>query len=106
MTGPFREAAFPFAGQAVYRVILHRLGSLEVGEGWPERWARRAWTIPGYVCAWLVSLGLAPFAALGVLLGAGVVARLALFAAVYLSYEMAGLSAAAGLFLAGRARDA
>jgi 1-acyl-sn-glycerol-3-phosphate acyltransferase len=90
----------------VYRVIPHRLGSLAVGEGWPERWARRAWTIPGYVGAWLVSLGLLPFAALGVLLGAGVVPRLALFGAVYLSYEMVGLAAAAGLFALGRARDA
>lgn len=76
-----------------------------VGDGWRERWARRAWTIPGYVAAWGVSLALAPFAALGILLGAGVVARLALFAAVYLSYEMIGLAAATGLFLAGRARD-
>lgn len=76
-----------------------------MGEGWRERWVRRALTIPGYVAAWLVSLALAPFAALGLLLGAGVVARLALFGAVYLSYEMIGLAAAAGLFLTGRARD-
>ncbi|HTO06919.1 MAG TPA: 1-acyl-sn-glycerol-3-phosphate acyltransferase [Myxococcota bacterium] len=66
---------------------------------------RRAWTIPGYVAAWLVSLALAPFAALGVWLGAGVAARLLLFAAVYLSYEMIGLAAAGLLFVAGRARD-
>jgi 1-acyl-sn-glycerol-3-phosphate acyltransferase len=76
-----------------------------VGDGWRERWARRALTIPGCVAAWLVSLAVAPFAALGLALGAGVPARLALFAAVYLSYEMAGLAAAAWLFAAGRARD-
>ena len=70
-----------------------------------ERWRRRALTIPLYVVGWALSLLVAPFAALALALGAGVVARLALFAAVFLSYEMAGLAAALWLWVTGRARD-
>lgn len=70
-----------------------------------ERWTRRALTIPLYVLGWGVSLVLAPFAAVALLLGAGAPARLALYAAVFLSYELIGLGAALWLWLTGRARD-
>ncbi len=70
-----------------------------------ERWSRRALTIPMYVLGWALSLLVAPFAALAFLLGAGVASRLALFASVFLSYEMAGLAAALWLWVTGRARD-
>jgi 1-acyl-sn-glycerol-3-phosphate acyltransferase len=70
-----------------------------------ERWSRRALTIPLYVVGWVLSVAVAPFAALALALGAGVVARLAIFAAVFLSYELAGLAVAWWLWLTGRARD-
>jgi 1-acyl-sn-glycerol-3-phosphate acyltransferase len=77
-----------------------------VAEPFLERWSRRALTIPGYVLAWLLSLVLAPLAALALLAGGGVPARLVLFGTVFLSYEMAGLSAAAWLWLTGHGSDA
>jgi 1-acyl-sn-glycerol-3-phosphate acyltransferase len=89
----------------VYRVVPHRLGSGAVEEGWLPRWGRRSLTIPAFVAGWLLSLALAPFAALALWLGAGVIARVALFAAVFLSYEMAGLTVATWLWVSGQARD-
>jgi 1-acyl-sn-glycerol-3-phosphate acyltransferase len=79
--------------------------AIERGEGWLRRVARRACTIPLYVAGWGIAISIAPFAALATALGAGVVARLALFAAVFLSYEIAGLAAALWLWVTGRARD-
>jgi 1-acyl-sn-glycerol-3-phosphate acyltransferase len=79
--------------------------TVERDESRLERWSRRALTIPLYAAGWLVSLAVAPFAALWLALFGGVVARLALYAAVFLSYEMVGLAAAAWLFATGHARD-
>jgi len=77
----------------------------ELGEGGLRRWSRRALTIPAYAVAWSLALALAPFALVAAALGAGIHARLALFAAVFLSYEMAGLSASLWLWLSARSRD-
>lgn len=74
-------------------------------EGWFERWSRRAWTIPLYVGGFGVAVALAPLALLAALLGGGAIARLALFAAVFLGYEMAGLGSALWLWVTGRAGD-
>jgi 1-acyl-sn-glycerol-3-phosphate acyltransferase len=70
-----------------------------------RRWSRRSLTIPLFVAAWAVAVVLAPFAAVALALGRGVVARLALFAAVFFSYEMAGLATALWLWVTGRAGD-
>lgn len=74
-------------------------------EGWLRRLSRRALTIPLYVAGWGVALAVAPFAAVAAALRAGVGARLALFAAVYFSYEMAGLAWALWLWVTARVRD-
>jgi 1-acyl-sn-glycerol-3-phosphate acyltransferase len=81
------------------------LASAELDEAWLRRASRRAVTIPVYFASWLVALSLAPFAAVALALGAGPAARLALFAAAFLSYEMLGLAAALWLWALGRARD-
>jgi hypothetical protein len=81
------------------------LASVERDEAWLRRVSRRAGTVTVYFASWLVALSLAPFAAVALALGAGPAARLALFAAVFLSYEMLGLAAALGLWARGHARD-
>lgn len=77
----------------------------ERDERWLQRGSRRAFTIPLYAAGWLLAAPLAPISLAAVALGGGAVARLALFAAVFLSYEMAGLAAALWLWVTGRASD-
>ena len=76
-----------------------------LGESGLRRWSRRALSISTYTLAWLLALALAPFAGLAAALTRSTTARLALYAAVFLSYEVIGLAASLGLFVAGRARD-
>ena len=69
---------------------------------------RRSATIPGYAFAWLLALALAPLGvpllALADRLGGGktALARLYVFAIVFLSCELAGLAAAGLIWLAAR----
>jgi 1-acyl-sn-glycerol-3-phosphate acyltransferase len=76
-----------------------------LGETALRRWSRRAVSIPSYVLAWAVALALAPVGGLLAAISGWTPARLALYAAVFLSYELAGLAASVGLWAAGRARD-
>ncbi|MFI5316116.1 MAG: lysophospholipid acyltransferase family protein [Myxococcota bacterium] len=76
-----------------------------LGEGWLRRWSRRAISIPSVAAAWVAALALTPLAFGAWALGAGAWAQVALFAAVFLSHEMAGLCASAWLWLTGRAGD-
>lgn len=79
--------------------------SVGLDDAWLRRGLRRSLTIPLYAVGWAVALLLAPFAAVELALGAGVAARLALFGAVFLSYEMVGLAAALWLWITLRAND-
>jgi 1-acyl-sn-glycerol-3-phosphate acyltransferase len=75
-------------------------------EPWLTRGGRRSATIPAYALAWLGLVALAPIALPVLYIGDRLSgrrtarARLALFAVVFLSYELAGLAAAAALWLA------
>jgi len=77
-------------------------------ESWQRRALRRALTIPGYLLAWLAAFAAAPFALplLGLIdLASGgrlALARLALFALVFLSFELLGLAGCLALWLGGR----
>ena len=76
-----------------------------LGEPALSRWSRRAVSISSYVLLWAFALAAAPFALLAFALTRRTLPRLFLYAAVFLSYELLGLAASLGLWLAGRAGD-